>query len=158
MKAKLPGVNTVRKRLSSGGVGIYYYYRPTGARLTGKPGSAEFALSYAQAAAAPRANHISRTLAGLMNQYSHSQIFRKQLAESTQKEYIRKIKAIEKAFDLLSSVVDEVFPVDMPTVSMSHSILIAHRIEVLRLSAEIGRETKASIDSRNREAMLRETI
>ena len=98
MKAKLPGVNTVRKRLSSGGVGIYYYYRPTGARLTGKPGSAEFALSYAQAAAAPRANHISRTLAGLMNQYSHSQIFRKQLAESTQKEYIRKIKAIEKAF------------------------------------------------------------
>src|SRR5208337_884090 len=34
----------------------------------------------------------------------------------------------------------------------------AHRIEVLRLSQEIGRETKASIDSRNREALLREQM
>jgi ATP-dependent Lon protease len=38
------------------------------------------------------------------------------------------------------------------------SRLLAHRIEVLRLSQEIGRETKASIDSRNREVMLREQM
>ncbi len=38
------------------------------------------------------------------------------------------------------------------------SRLLAHRIEVLRLSQEIGRETKASIDSRNREALLREQM
>jgi len=38
------------------------------------------------------------------------------------------------------------------------SRLIAHRIEVLRLSQEIGRETRASIDSRNREALLREQM
>jgi ATP-dependent Lon protease len=38
------------------------------------------------------------------------------------------------------------------------SRLLAHRIEVLRLSQEIGRDTKASIDSRNREVLLREQM
>ena len=38
------------------------------------------------------------------------------------------------------------------------SRLLAHRIEVLRLSQEIGRETKASIDARNREVLLREQM
>ena len=38
------------------------------------------------------------------------------------------------------------------------SKLLAHRIEILRLSQEIGRETKASIDARNREALLREQM
>ena len=42
---------------------------------------------------------------------------------------------------------------------MEHvSRLLAHRIEVLRLSQEIGRETKASLDSRNREVLLREQM
>jgi ATP-dependent Lon protease len=36
--------------------------------------------------------------------------------------------------------------------------LLAHRLEVLRLSAEIGRQTKASIDERQREALLREQM
>ena len=38
------------------------------------------------------------------------------------------------------------------------SRLLAHRIEVLQLSQEIGRETKASLDSRNREVLLREQM
>src|SRR5271168_1425264 len=38
------------------------------------------------------------------------------------------------------------------------SRLLAHRIEILRLSQEIGRETRASIDSRNREVLLREQM
>ena len=38
------------------------------------------------------------------------------------------------------------------------SRILAHRIEVLRLSQEIGRETKASIDARNREVLLREQM
>ena len=38
------------------------------------------------------------------------------------------------------------------------SRLLAHRIEVLRLSQEIGRETRASINSRNREVLLREQM
>ena len=38
------------------------------------------------------------------------------------------------------------------------SRLLAHRIEVLRLSQEIGRETQASLESRNREVLLREQM
>ena len=38
------------------------------------------------------------------------------------------------------------------------SRLLAHRIEVLRLSAEIGRDTQASLDARNREVLLREQM
>ena len=38
------------------------------------------------------------------------------------------------------------------------SQLLAHRLEVLRLSAEIGRQTKASLDERQREMLLREQM
>jgi ATP-dependent Lon protease len=38
------------------------------------------------------------------------------------------------------------------------SRLLAHRIEVLRLSAEIGKQTKAALDERQREALLREQM
>jgi ATP-dependent Lon protease len=36
--------------------------------------------------------------------------------------------------------------------------MLAHRIEVLRLSQEIGRQTKASLDERQREVLLREQM
>src|SRR5208282_3303143 len=35
---------------------------------------------------------------------------------------------------------------------------LAHRIEVLRLSQEIGRQTKAALDERQREVLLREQM
>jgi len=38
------------------------------------------------------------------------------------------------------------------------SRLLAHRIEVLRLSQEIGRQTKAALDERQREVLLREQV
>jgi ATP-dependent Lon protease len=38
------------------------------------------------------------------------------------------------------------------------STLLAHRLEVLKLSAEIGSKTKQSLDSRQREAVLREQM
>lgn len=38
------------------------------------------------------------------------------------------------------------------------SKLLAHRIEVLRLSQEIGKQTKASLDERQREVLLREQM
>jgi ATP-dependent Lon protease len=38
------------------------------------------------------------------------------------------------------------------------SHMLAHRIEVLRLSQEIGRQTKASLDERQREVLLREQM
>jgi ATP-dependent Lon protease len=38
------------------------------------------------------------------------------------------------------------------------SRLLAHRLEVLRLSAEIGRQTRAALDERQREVLLREQM
>src|SRR4029077_14592499 len=38
------------------------------------------------------------------------------------------------------------------------SRLLAHRIEVLRLSQEIGRQTKVALDERQREVLLREQM
>jgi ATP-dependent Lon protease len=48
--------------------------------------------------------------------------------------------------------------IDLPTRIDRVSRLLAHRIEVLRLSQEIGRQTKASIDERQREMLLREQM
>ncbi len=48
--------------------------------------------------------------------------------------------------------------IDLPTRLDRVSRLLAHRIEVLRLSAEIGRQTKAAIDERQREVLLREQL
>src|SRR6202007_55801 len=38
------------------------------------------------------------------------------------------------------------------------SRMLAHRIEVLRLSQEIGRQTKVALDERQREVLLREQM
>jgi ATP-dependent Lon protease len=51
----------------------------------------------------------------------------------------------------------------LETVDMSVRIdkvsrMLAHRIEVLRLSQEIGRQTKAALDERQREVLLREQM
>ena len=46
MRAKICGVNTVRKRLTDDSVRVYYYHRDTGTRLDGKPGSPEFIAAY----------------------------------------------------------------------------------------------------------------
>jgi ATP-dependent Lon protease len=48
--------------------------------------------------------------------------------------------------------------IDLPTRMERVSRLLAHRIEVLRLSQEIGRQTKASLDERQREVLLREQM
>lgn len=51
MRAKISGINTVRKRIRDGSIRVYYYHRATGTRLEGKPGSPEFIRSYANAEA-----------------------------------------------------------------------------------------------------------
>jgi ATP-dependent Lon protease len=48
--------------------------------------------------------------------------------------------------------------VDLATRMDKVSRLLAHRIEVLRLSQEIGRQTKAALDERQREVLLREQM
>ncbi len=48
--------------------------------------------------------------------------------------------------------------VDIAARTEKVSRILAHRIEVLRLSQEIGRQTKAAIDERQREVLLREQL
>jgi ATP-dependent Lon protease len=48
--------------------------------------------------------------------------------------------------------------VDITTRMDKVSRLLSHRIEVLRLSQEIGRQTKTALDERQREALLREQM
>ena len=48
--------------------------------------------------------------------------------------------------------------IDVSTRMDKVSKLLSHRIEVLRLSAEIGQQTKASLDERQREMLLREQM
>ncbi len=52
----------------------------------------------------------------------------------------------------LIETIDPVARIDKVTT------ILAHRIEVLRLTAEIGRQTKATFDERQREAVLREQM
>ncbi len=48
--------------------------------------------------------------------------------------------------------------IDVPARMDKVSKLLAHRVEVLRLSAEIGQQTKAALDERQREVLLREQM
>lgn len=98
MRVKLKGVNTVKKRLSNGGVARYYYFRATGAKLEGEPGSPEFIASYARAEQQSRIGKTRGLISGLVRDYVRSPEFRTQLAESTQREYKRKLWAIEEEF------------------------------------------------------------
>jgi len=59
--------------------------------------------------------------------------------------------AADKKQELIETI-DPVARIDKVTE------VLAHRIEVLRLTAEIGRQTKATFDDRQREAVLREQM
>lgn len=96
MRVKLKGVNRVRKRLADGTIRIYHYHRSTGKKLEGKPGSAEFLASYAQAEKAPTERHKG-TFNDLIRAYTGSVEFA-ELAASTQAEYKRMLTKAEPRF------------------------------------------------------------
>ena len=97
MRAKIFGVNTVRKHLADGSIRVYYYHRHTGVRLEGEPGSPEFIASYAQAERKLTERHPD-LCAGLIRAFLASPEFEKNLQLSTQKEYRRILAAIEVKF------------------------------------------------------------
>ena len=82
MRAKICGVNTVRKRLTDGSVRVYYYHRDTGTRLDGKPGSPEFIAAYARAEGKFIERHPD-LCAGLIRDFLTSPEFEKSLQPST---------------------------------------------------------------------------
>lgn len=87
MRARLKGINTIKRRLATGEVATYYYHRASGKRLTGRPGSAEFVASLAAAEESLR-KRTSGTLAGLIREFEQTNKWRR-LAESTKSEYRR---------------------------------------------------------------------
>jgi len=97
MRAKLPGVNTVRKTLADGSARLYYYHRSTGTRLDGKPDSSEFIASYAEAEKrlVPRDR---ASCAALIHAFLTSPEFLNNLRPATQSEYRRMLTAIEAKF------------------------------------------------------------
>jgi integrase len=98
MRVALRGINTVRKRLSSGRLVLYYYHRETGVRLEGEPNSPEFIASYSRAEQLVRDRHTTGVFASLSRDYMRSPEFRTQLADSTKREYARKLAFAEAEF------------------------------------------------------------
>lgn len=96
VRARLQGINTVRKRLADGTIRLYYYHRATGHSLSGTPGSPEFLRDYAAAEKTLLDRHAG-TFNGLVRDYTLSPEFEK-LRESTQREYRRMLTKAEAKF------------------------------------------------------------
>lgn len=98
MHVRLKGINKVSKLLSSGVRVWYYYHRATGTPLVGALGSPEFIESYARAEGSIRERRTHGLLNSLIRDYARSPEFKTQLADSTRREYARKLAAIEAEF------------------------------------------------------------
>ena len=97
MRAKISGVNTIRKWLADGSIRIYYYHRDTGTRLNGVPGSPEFIASYAAAERKVAERHVD-LCSGLIHGFLTSAEFKNNLQPTTQAEYRQILTAIEAKF------------------------------------------------------------
>ncbi|MDQ0512704.1 tyrosine-type recombinase/integrase [Ancylobacter amanitiformis] len=87
MRARLKGINTIRRKLATGKIATYYYHRASGKRIEGEPGSPAFIASIAAAESSMR-TRASGTLSGLIRDFEETAKWRR-LAESTKGEYRR---------------------------------------------------------------------
>jgi integrase len=120
--------------LADGSVRVFYYFRPTGERLPGKPGDTDFLAAYARAAAA-RSRHHDGTLSALIHAWSLAPKWTDPpppvgngYAESTRREYRRMLLAIERRFG------------DLPIDALEDP---AVRQDFLRWRAKVARESGA---------------
>jgi site-specific recombinase XerD len=97
VRVNIKGWFTTYKNLKSGEHAEYHYHRATGARLHGKPGSAEFIAHYAAAEKLIRDRHDG-TFNGLVRAYTLSVEFEEKLAASTRAEYRRMLTTAEAEF------------------------------------------------------------
>jgi integrase len=95
MQIRLKGINTVRRYRKDGSFALYRYHRASGRQLTGQPGTPEFIESYAAAERSIR-DRAQGTIAGLIRRFENSPDFADMRADTTQKEYRRKFKVIER--------------------------------------------------------------
>ena len=95
VRIRVKGVNTVRRYRKDGSFVLYRYHRATGRQLTGEPGSSEFIESYAAAEISLR-ERAKGTISGLIRRFEASPQFVDMRADTTQKEYRRKFRVIER--------------------------------------------------------------
>lgn len=104
MKMRLKHINKVKRRQKDGSTVVHYYYRPTGQKIDGKPGSAEFLDSYRAAEAGykqpVKSRHPSGSMAALIWDYQKAPEY-KQLAPKTQQGYDRIMNRLETDFGKL---------------------------------------------------------
>jgi integrase len=96
VRVRLKGINFSRKRLADGTLRTYWYAWRNGPPLRGEPGTPEFIASY-NAAVARKVMPAEGTLLSLLQGYQASDNFRRR-EPRTQRDYIAKIKIIEKQF------------------------------------------------------------
>lgn len=96
MQVKLKGINKVKTRLADGSRVTYYYAWKGGPRLPGQPGDDEFIAAY-NAAIAKKVQPPSGSLISILIAFQGSADWG-DLAPRTQKDYVKLIKIIEKAF------------------------------------------------------------
>lgn len=130
MRARLRGINTIRKRLADGSTATDHYHRENGARLPGEPGSPEFQTAYAKAE--QRTPRDAGKVAGLIREYLLSLSFEKKAA-STRREYLRMLAKIEAEFG-----------------TMPIRALESRKVKALFLDYQerIGRDTPREADNR----------
>jgi integrase len=114
MQIRLKGINTVRRYRKDGSFALYRYHRASGRQLTGQPGTPEFVESYAAAERTIR-DRAKGTIAGLIRRFENSPEFADMRADTTQKEYRRKFKVIEREWGSapLASFNDKQFRTDV---------------------------------------------
>lgn len=97
MLVRLKGLNQTTKKLADGSTVTYYYAWKGGPRLPGKPGEPDFMDAYNKAIE-QRTGGDKSTLQAVLNAFQATDHFRRKLAERTRRDYIAKIKIIEKEF------------------------------------------------------------
>ena len=137
VRAKLAGINTVRKRLADGTIRLYYYHRETGRRLNGPPGSPSFLADYAEAERSI-VERTRGTFNGLVRDYTGSPEFDKR-ADSTKIEYRRMLTKAEAVFGSMP-----IGALDDPRVRQD---FMSRRAEIARTSGEREADNRLSVVS-----------
>ncbi len=96
MRVRLKGINSITKRLADGRLVTYWWAWKGGPPLRGEPGSPEFIASYNEAVARKVTPPVG-VLFSILQGYQASEDFRG-LADRTRRDYVAKIKLIERAF------------------------------------------------------------
>jgi integrase len=114
VRIRVKGVNTVRRYRKDGSFALYRYHRATGRQLNGEPGSREFIESYAAAERSLR-DRAKGTISALIRRFEDSPKFEDMRPDTTQKEYRRKFRIIERKWGSapIAAFNDKQFRVDV---------------------------------------------